>query len=232
MTPEFLFVCGTAVWLGFLCSISPCPLATNIAAIGFVGRKVGRIDAVLGAGVLYTLGRTVTYGALGILLVGGLTAAPQLSHLLEKYMNLLTGPLLILVAMVLLGLLPVRLPSGGGKGTRLAERLGRAGIWGAFPLGVLFALSFCPTSAALFFGSLLPLALKTGSGFLLPSLFGIATGVPVLVFAVLLAFAANRIGRACHRLAGFEVWAQRITGGIFLAVGIYMTLFITLKTPC
>jgi len=229
MTPEFLFVCGTAVWLGFLCSISPCPLATNIAAIGFVGRKVGRIDAVLGAGVLYTLGRTATYGVLGILLVGGLTAAPQLSHLLEKYMNLLTGPLLILVAMVLLGLLPVRLPSGGGKGTRLAERLGRAGIWGAFPLGVLFALSFCPTSAALFFGSLLPLAVKSHSGVLLPAIFGIATGLPVAIFAFMLAFGANRVGGAYDRLSVFETWAQRITGVVFLAIGLYMTLAFTLR---
>jgi len=226
MTPEFLFACGTAVWLGILCSLSPCPLATNIAAVGFVARKVGRIGLVLGAGLLYTLGRTLTYGVLGILLVGGLTAAPEVSHLLEKYMNLLTGPLLILVAMVLLGLLPVRLPSGGGK---LGERLARTGIRGAFPLGIVFALSFCPTSAALFFGSLLPLALKMRSGVLLPVLFGVATGLPVLIFSFLLAFAANRIGRACHRLAGVEIWAQRITGGIFLAAGIYMTVFITLK---
>ncbi len=227
MTLELLFACGTAVWLGILCSISPCPLATNIAAIGFIGRKVGRIGLVLGAGLLYTLGRTLTYGVLGILLVSGLTAAPEISHVLEKYMNLLMGPLLILVAMVLLGLLNVRLPSGGGS--KLTERLGRGGILGAFPLGIVFALSFCPTSAALFFGSLLPLALKMHSGVLLPVLFGIATGVPVLVFAFLLAFAANRIGRVYHQLAGVEVWAQRITGGIFLAVGIYMTIFITLK---
>lgn len=227
MTPEFLLACGTAIWLGILCSVSPCPLATNIAAIGFVGRKVGRMSLVLGAGLLYTLGRTLTYSVLGILLVGGLTAAPEISHLLEKYMNLLTGPLLILVGMVLLGLLPVRIPSGSVG--RLGERLARTGIPGAFPLGVLFALSFCPTSAALFFGSLLPLAVKMHSGVLLPALFGIATGMPVLVFAFLFAFAANRIGRAYHRLAGAEVWAQRITGGIFLAAGIYMTVLITLK---
>ena len=228
MTPDFLLACGTAVWLGILCSISPCPLATNLAAVGFVARKVGRIGLVLGAGLLYTLGRTLTYGVLGILLIGGLTAAPELSHALEKYMNLLIGPLLILVAMVLLGLVSIRIPSGGGK---LGARLARTGIWGAFPLGILFALSFCPTSGALFFGSLLPLALKMHSGIMLPALFGIATGLPVLVFAFLLAFAANRIGGAYHRLAGAEVWAQRITGWIFLAVGISMTIFITLKVP-
>lgn len=102
MMSEYISAAVTAVWLGFLCSISPCPLATNIAAIGFVSRKVGNAGGALCAGVLYTLGRTITYAILGILLIGGLSAAPEISHLLQKYMNLLMGPLLIIVAMVLL----------------------------------------------------------------------------------------------------------------------------------
>ena len=93
---ESILAVTTAAWLGFLCSISPCPLATNIAAISFVSRKVGKVGVVLSAGVLYTLGRTITYAILGILLVGGLSAAPELSHLLQKYMNLLMGPFLLL----------------------------------------------------------------------------------------------------------------------------------------
>ena len=221
---EFILAGVTAAWLGFLCSISPCPLATNIAAISFVGRKVGRVGAVLGAGLLYTLGRTLTYAVLGMLLVGGLTAASELSHVLQKYMNLLMGPLLILVAMVLLGLIRFNTGSGGGLGEAVRRRAEKFGVCGAFLLGVVFALSFCPTSAALFFGSLLPLAVRMESGFVLPGVFGIATGLPVLLFAFLLAFCANRVGRTYNRLAGFEVWAQRITGVVFLAAGFYMTL--------
>ena len=226
---EFLLAIVTAAWLGFLCSISPCPLATNIAAISFVGRKVGKVGAVLGAGLLYTLGRTLTYAILGMLLVGGLTAASALSHVLQKYMNLLMGPLLILVAMVLLGLIRFRTGSGGGIGESVRRRAEQFGVCGAFLLGVLFALSFCPTSAALFFGSLLPLAVRLESGVILPGVFGIATGLPVLLFAFLLAFSANKVGRAYHRLAGFEVWAQRITGVVFLAAGFYLTLTLIWK---
>ncbi len=226
---EFVPAIVTAAWLGFLCSISPCPLATNIAAISFVGRKVGRVGAVLAAGLLYTLGRTLTYAALGILLVGGLSAASALSNVLQKYMNLLMGPLLILVAMVLLGLIRFNTGSGGRLGEAVRRRAERFGVGGAFLLGVLFALSFCPTSAALFFGSLLPLAVRLESGFLLPGVFGVATGLPVLLFAFLLAFSANRVGRAYHRLAGFEVWAQRITGVVFLAAGFYLTLTLIWK---
>ncbi len=225
---EYWLGIATAAWLGFLCSISPCPLATNIAAISFVSRKVGKVGVVLSAGVLYTLGRTITYAVLGVLLVGGLSAAPEMSHLLQKYMNLLMGPLLIIVAMALLDMLKLKTSSGSGMGEAMQKKVEKAGVFGAFLLGVLFALSFCPTSAALFFGSLLPLAIKMQSGFVLPGVFGVATGLPVLLFAFLLAFSANKVGQAYNKLAKFEVWAQRITGAVFLIVGIGMTLTITL----
>lgn len=224
---EMILAIATAFWLGFLTSISPCPLATNIAAISFVGRRVGSVPLVLGAGLLYTLGRTLTYTLLGILLVKGLLAAPELSHVLQKYMNLIMGPLLILVAMVLLRL--ITLPStSGGIGEKLQKQVEKLGILGAGLLGIVFALSLCPTSAALFFGSLLPLAVKFESGFLLPTVYGVATGLPVLLFAFMLAFGANKIGKAYNKITIFEKWAQKITGIIFLLVGIYFTVTVTL----
>lgn len=219
----------TAAWLGFLCSISPCPLATNIAAISFVGRKVGKMSTVLTAGILYTFGRMMAYSVLGFLLVNGLIAAPELSNVLQKYMNLLMGPLLIWVAMVLLGLIDLKIGSGSRLGGFLRTKTESMGICGPFFLGILFALSFCPISAALFFGSLVPLAVHIKSGFFLPSVFGIATGLPVLLFSFLLAFGANRVGQVYNGLAKFEVWAQRITGVVFLIVGIGMTLIQTLE---
>lgn len=224
---EYALAIGSAFWFGILTSISPCPLATNIAAISFVGRKIGSAPAVLAAGVLYACGRTIAYASLGILLAGGLTAAPEVSHLLQKYMNLLMGPLLILVAMVLLKLLTLPAISGG-IGERLWIRVERMGIAGAGLLGIIFALSFCPTSAVLFFGSLLPLAIKLNSGLLLPAIYGMATGLPVLFFAFLLAFGVNQFGRTYHRLAMFELWAQRITGIIFLLIGLYFTFAVTM----
>lgn len=224
---EYALAIGSAFWFGILTSISPCPLATNIAAISFVGRKSGSAPAVLAAGVLYACGRTIAYASLGILLAGGLTAAPEVSHLLQKYMNLLMGPLLILVAMVLLKLLTLPAISGG-IGERLRIRVERMGIAGAGLLGIIFALSFCPTSAVLFFGSLLPLAIKFNSGLLLPAIYGMATGLPVLFFAFLLAFGVNQLGRTYHRLAMFELWAQRITGIIFLLIGLYFTFAVTM----
>lgn len=225
---EFALALAAAVWLGLLCSVSPCPLATNIAAIGFVARSVGNVGAVLAAGILYASGRMVAFAGLGMLLAGGVAAAPALSHVLQKYMNLLLGPLLILIAMVLLGWLNFNW-SGIAVNQAMQKRLEKLGGVGAFILGIVFALSFCPTSAALFFGSLLPLAVKTQSVWVLPGVFGVAGALPVLVFAFLLALAANRVGKFYHRLAKVEIWARRGTAGVFLVTGVWMTLTIIWK---
>lgn len=217
----------SAVWFGLLTSISPCPLATNIAAVSFLSRKVGSIRSVLAAGFLYTMGRCLVYLVLGYALVRGIAAAPMLSHVLQKYMNLLMGPLLVLVSMILLDLL--KFPVGGkGIGPWMRKRLHQWVPLGALFLGIFFALSFCPTSAAFFFGSLIPLAVTYQSGILFPSLFGMATALPVLVFAFLLVFGANRMGMVYQKVARFEFWAQRITGVLFLVVGIGMTITQTL----
>jgi cytochrome c biogenesis protein CcdA len=221
--PDWFIPLASAFWLGILTSISPCPLATNIAAIAYVGRRVDQPAKVLSAGLLYTGGRMLTYLLLGMLLVSSMLAAPPLAHILQKYMNMLLGPLLILVGMILLDLIPLNIGKTGIS-DRLQKHIGNSGIWGAGLLGILFALSFCPTSAALFFGSLLPLALQQQSGILLPAVYGIATGLPVLLFAVLLALGVNSVARAYDRIVVFEKWARMITGVFFILVGIYYCL--------
>jgi cytochrome c-type biogenesis protein len=219
---ELMLPLVSAFWLGVLTSISPCPLATNIVAISFVSRGVESPRNVLFSGLLYTAGRAATYVLLGMLLVASLLSAPFISHVLQKYMNAALGPLLILVGMVLLELISFNI--GGGLNTSVQKRVEAMGLWGAVFLGVLFALSFCPTSAALFFGSLLPLAVNHQSGILLPAVYGIATGLPVLIFAVLLGFGANKLAKAYDGIVVFERWARRITGITFILVGFYYSL--------
>jgi cytochrome c biogenesis protein CcdA len=213
----------SAFWLGVLTSISPCPLATNIAAISFVGRRLQNPRQVFLGGLLYTLGRALAYGILGMLLVSSLLNAPVLAQVLQKYLNQILGPLLIVIGMFLLELLSFG-SRGGGAFAGLQERAARHGVWGALLLGFLFALSFCPISAALFFGSLIPLAVANRSGVLLPVAYGIGTGLPVLVVALVVALGANSIGTAFRKLSSFEAWARRITGVVFIGVGIYLTL--------
>jgi len=217
----------SALWLGLLTSVSPCPLATNIAAVSFVSRRFAHPLAVLSAGVLYTLGRVLTYALLGALLVAGLINASRISFFLQFSMGKIVGPVMILVGMVVLDLIRIPLPKGRWL-VHIEERAGSWGQPGAFILGVLFAIVFCPVSAALFFGGLIPLATEQESSVLLPALYGIGTGLPVALFAVLFAAGLKRVGRIVQRMASIELWARRVTGVIFILLGIYET-FLALR---
>lgn len=220
----------SAVWLGILTSISPCPLATNIAAISYIGKIVGTPRLVLLSGLLYMLGRTLAYLALGIIMVAGILSIPDLSYYLQTHINRFLGPVLILVGVFLLELIPLRLP-GFGLSEKMQNRIAGYGIWGAGLLGIIFALSFCPVSAALFFGSLVPLSITHGSRYLLPSLYGIGTALPVILFAFVVAIGTRYLGAIFNRLTVFEKWARRITGAIFILVGIYYMLIYVFGIP-
>ena len=213
----------SALWLGILTSISPCPLATNIAAISYIGRRVGSPRQVLLSGMLYALGMSLAYLALGMLLVASVLSIPQLSLFLQKYMNKLLGPILIVVGMFLLGLIQLNI-TGPGVSDTMQKRVDALGMWGALVLGILFALTFCPVSAALFFGSLIPLSVKVRSGVALPGVYGIGTALPVLAFAVLIALSAKSVGKAFNAISRIEWWARRVTGVLFLIVGVYYAL--------
>lgn len=216
---------ASAFWLGILTAICPCPMATNIAAISFISKRVDAPLLVLVTGVVYTLGRMIAYTILGVLILQGLFASPQVSHLLQKYMGLLTGPLLILVGMVLLQL--ISFPSVGIGFGHLQERFAKQGLLGSFMLGIFLALAFCPTSAAIYFGRVIPISVEHSSEVLIPCVYGIATGLPVIGVSFMIAFGANRIGAVYVTMANVEVWARRITGILFLLVGLYFTLTLT-----
>ncbi len=217
----------SAFWLGILTSISPCPLATNIAAISFVGRKVDRPGYVFLTGLLYTAGRTFTYVLLGIIIAGSLLSVPAVSYWLQKYMHKLLGPVLTLAAMILLNMLQFT-PKGSNLGQWCQKRAEKFGLAGAFVLGFFFALSFCPVSAVLFFGSLIPLSIEYNSDVMLPLFYGIGTALPVFVFGLIIAFGAGTLGKVFNKVGYFELWARRVTGFVFLVIGIYFTIKYTL----
>jgi cytochrome c-type biogenesis protein len=217
---------GTAIWLGVLTSISPCPLATNITAISFIGRQMKSGYAVLLAGLFYTLGRTVTYVVFGFILVSSSHMVPRISIFLQTKMSIILGPVLIVVGIFLVDIFKF---SFGGKilSDKMQKKLALYGWGGAFALGVLFAISFCPVSAALFFGNIFGLALQHSSRLVIPGLYGIGTAMPVFAFALIIAFSANTIGVIYNKITVIEKWARKISGFIFLGVGLYMTLYQT-----
>ena len=213
----------SALWLGILTSVNPCPLASNIAAVSFIMKRIDRSSAVFTSGLLYTLGRMVCYTVLGVLLTSSLLTVPQTAQFLQKYMNQILGPVLIITGLFLLGLIRVSTPSFS-LSDKVAGRLNNMGVMGSFPLGVLFALSFCPSSAALFFGSLLPLALNNGSTILFPAVYGIGTGLPVIAFATVIAFGVKNISNIFKKVTAVEYWTRKVTGAVFILIGIYYVL--------
>jgi cytochrome c-type biogenesis protein len=225
---ELLIAFGSALWLGILTSISPCPLGTNIAAVSFLSRKAAHPAFVLVSGAAYTAGRMAAYAALGWILLSSLLSVAQSAQFLQKYLPRALGPLLIITGLILLEIITIRIP-GISLSEKHHSRLSDSGAPGAFLLGFIFALAFCPVSAALFFGSLIPLSLNSKAGASLPLVYGIGTGLPVFVFAAAISFGVTSLNRWFHRLTRLEFYSRRITGVTFIIVGLYYTGIYFLK---
>lgn len=212
----------TAFLLGLLTALSPCPLATNIAAIGFISKDIESRHKIFRNGLLYTLGRIVSYTLLGSLLIYMLQEGSGMFGIqstVSKLGEWFLAPLLLLIGLFLLVGDKLNLPQFGFNGN--AEGLARRGGWGAFLIGVLFALAFCPTSGVFFFGMLIPMASTTAEGHLLPAVFAIATAIPVLIVAWILAFSATRIGTFYGKIKIIQKILYRIVGILFILIGIY-----------
>ncbi len=219
-----LIIILSALWLGILTSINPCPLATNIAAISFLSKKIAHTKFVFWSGVFYTIGRMAAYAIIGFIIISSLLSVPVTANFLQKYMNKALGPILIVVGLFLLGILKFNI-GGLGISKNRQDILAQSGMKGSFVLGFIFALSFCPGSAALFFGSLIPLALNHKFGLILPFVYGIGTGLPVLLFSVFIALGIESTSRWFHKVTKIEKYARKVTGIIFILVGLYYIVF-------
>lgn len=217
---DLLIVFGSALWLGILTSISPCPLATNIAAVSFLSKKITHPAMVFISSLAYTIGRMAAYALLGWCIINSLLGVPQIAQFLQKYMVIVLGPFLIITGLFLLEAITLKLP-GITLSQKHQNKLVESGAPGALTLGFIFALAFCPVSAALFFGSLIPLALNSKIGTLLPFIYGIGTGLPVLIFAVAIALGVTSMSHWFHWITKLECYTRRITGIIFILVGLY-----------
>ena len=209
----------TALLLGLLTAISPCPLATNIAAIGYISKDIENRRRIFRNGVLYTIGRIIAYTILGIVLISILKEGASvfgIQKAIGKWGELLIGPLLLIIGLFMLFGNKLNLPRFGFGGN--GESLVRKGGWGALLLGVLFAMAFCPTSGVLYFGMLIPMSVTVSAGWLLPVLFAVATALPVLAVAWILAFSVEKIGEFYGKLRTVQKWLNIFVGVIFIAV--------------
>ena len=214
----------SALWFGILTSIAPCPLATNVAATTFIGKQIESRYGPLIASLAYTLGRSLAYIVICFILVASLFSIAGTSMFLQEYMNKLLGPVLIVVGLVLLNLLPLPLPSFKAGSSNFTHKLSRGGVLGGVSLGFVFALAFCPVSAALYFGSVIPLALKFESSLWLPLWYGIGTALPVIGFALVLGYGSRMASSYLNGIAHMEKYLRILTALVFVGVGVYFSL--------
>ncbi|HCT94094.1 MAG: cytochrome C biogenesis protein [Bacteroidetes bacterium GWE2_39_28] len=213
----------TAFILGLMTAISPCPLATNISAIGFISRDIEDKRRVFINGIVYTLGRAASYTLLALILFLGADQM-NISQIFQGWGEKILGPVMIIIGLFMLNVINIKLPGV----QKLTEKLGessRGSYIGTFLLGMVFALAFCPYSGVLYFAMLIPMTITSASGLYLPVIFAIATGIPVILFAWLLAYAVGNVGSLYKHIKVFELWFRRIVAILFIGVGIY---FITI----
>ncbi|MCK5343810.1 MAG: sulfite exporter TauE/SafE family protein [Candidatus Heimdallarchaeota archaeon] len=215
----------SALVLGLLTAISPCPMATNITAIGFIGKDIGNKNRIFYNGLIYTLGRTFSYTGLALILLFGADQL-KISGVFQQYGEKIIGPFLVIIGIFMLGIINLNFPAFNSISKRFQNR-SKFNYWDVFLLGVIFALAFCPYSGVLYFGMLIPLTIST-SGLHLPVVFAIATGIPVIIFAWLIAFTISGVGNFYKRIKSFEFWFRKVVAVLFIGIGIYYIIAVWL----
>ena len=209
----------TAIILGLMTAISPCPLATNISAIGFISRDIENRRRVFINGLVYTLGRAISYTGIAVILYFG-ASKMNVSMLFQGWGEKLLGPVLILIGFFMLDVIKIKFPGVSGLTDKIGEK-SKGSYWSTLLLGMVFTLAFCPYSGVLYLVMLIPMTIASASGLYLPVLYAIATGLPVILFAWLLAYAVGNVGKLYNHIKTFELWFRRVVSVIFIVVGVY-----------
>ncbi len=210
----------SAFIIGLMTAMSPCPLATNITAIGYIGRQIENRRAVFINGLLYTLGRAISYTVLGVIIYFGASTF-DISRLFQGWGERLLGPLLIVIGIFMLDVIPLRFSLLDRWTAAAGERSG-SGAWGSLALGMIFALAFCPYSGVLYFVMLIPMTVASADGLYLPVVYAFATGLPVIIAAWLIAFTVRGVGTFYNRIKVFERWFRRFVAVLFILAGVYI----------
>jgi cytochrome c biogenesis protein CcdA len=218
----------TAIILGLMTAISPCPLATNITAIGFISKKIENRRRIFINGLLYTLGRAISYTSLGIALYYGASKF-HVARFFQVYGERILGPLLLVIGIFMLDFIRIKFPVFNKLSDKFSNNAKKGSVWSALLLGIIFALAFCPYSGLLYFGMLIPMSIASPSGLYLPLLFAAATGLPVIIIAWLLAYSVSSIGSFYNKLKTFEKWFRIMVSVTFIIVGLYYSYIFYLK---
>ncbi len=213
-----------ALFFGFAGSVAPCQLTANLGSITYFGNKYMQEKLAGLEFLLYLLGKIMVFSFFGVLfwLFGNNISIDSIPVFV--YTRKLVGPLLIVMGLFFLGIIKLRGSFGfriSAVVKKMAERSG--GKSGAFLFGVAFSLGFCPTMVLLFFGMVMPLALQSSYGVILPSVFALGTAFPLLVFfAIVIGFGLDRT-----ILKKVKQWGRiiyKVSGAFLIILGISDTV--------
>lgn len=216
----------SALILGLMTAISPCPLATNITATAFISKNISNKKVVFLSGVVYSFGRAFSYSVIGLILFFGASKF-HIGRFFQQNGEKYLGPLLVIIGLIMLNVIRLKFLNNSNFSERLSEKFKDKGILGSFFIGVIFALAFCPYSGALFFGMLIPMSISSVDGLFLPIVFAFGTGLPVILFTYLLAFAAGSVGAFYVKITKVEKVMRFVAGIVFVLTGIYYICIFT-----
>ena len=210
----------SAFLLGVLTSISPCPLATNITAIAFISKDLNSAKKTFFSGLFYTLGRAISYTVLATLIYFGLSSF-DIARIFQGWGDKVLGPILIIIGLVMFGVIKINLSGRNNSLEKIKLALAKKGYLGSLLLGIIFALAFCPYSGVLFFGILIPLILSSSGGLLLAPIFSLGTGLPVIIFSLIIAFSLKAVSKSFKAVQGLEKILRYVVASLFILAGIY-----------
>jgi cytochrome c biogenesis protein CcdA len=201
---------GSALVLGAMTTLHPCPLAVNAAAVSLLAGWSGERRSASRRIAAFVVGYCLTFATLALLLAGTSLRLPVVASALTRATAVFLGPLLVVVGMVHADVLPW--PGSNRGNRRLLDR--RARTLGGYGLGAVLALSFCPATAALFFGLLLPLAVQYRAPVAFAAAYAIGAALPLVAVAGVAARGTTALGldRWAHRLPWVIGWLAIIAG--------------------
>lgn len=210
----------SALVLGLMTAISPCPLATNITATAFISQNISNKKMIFLSGLVYSLGRAFSYTVIGLILYFGASKF-HIARFFNQNGERFLGPLLIIIGLIMLNVIKLNFLGKSNFSEKLSKKFEEKGLLGSFLIGVVFALAFCPYSGALYFGMLIPMTISNSDGLYLPIVFALGTGLPVILFTYLLAFAAGSVGVFYSKISKIERVMRYVAGTVFIFTGFY-----------
>lgn len=214
----------TSLLLGFLMILDPCTLFTSIAAIGYIDREMQNRKRVLITGGMFVMGKLVTYVLLSIPFIMG-AHTDGIHHFLEHWGEPLLAAFMLVCGVLLLFSGHHHHDHDHGVSKWLQTVDDKSSWLWAFMLGIFFAIAFCPHRLMYFFTMIeMSVSLESAWTWVMPVVFGLGTGLPIMVLAWLISYSVVNTEVLTKKVQSFEKWFRYACAVLFLGFGVYLVI--------